>query len=67
MSVRFSKVLKGKPGAPAVAPTIREYEDRSRNARSGGLEDEKRDYREFNDLYYDLATDCKPATPCASD
>ena len=34
-----------------------EYEERSRNAKRGGLEREKSDYKKFNDLYYDLVTD----------
>lgn len=34
-----------------------EYERRSRNAQSGSLVDEKRNYKGFTDTYYDLVTD----------
>ena len=57
MSVKLSKTLKDKLSASGVAPTLREYEERFRNAKRGGLEKSKSDYKEFNDLYYDLATD----------
>ena len=57
MPLKLSKLLKDKPSDSAVAPTIREYEDRLGTAKRGGLESRKSDYKKFNDLYYDLATD----------
>ena len=57
MSIKLSKTLKDKLSISGVAPAIREYERRFRVAKRGGLENRKSDYKEFNDLYYDLATD----------
>ena len=36
---------------------IREYKDRFRNAKRGGLESRRSDYKQFTNLYYDLVTD----------
>lgn len=57
MPFKLSKALRDKPSASAVAPTIREYEERFRNAKRGGLERKKSDYKKFGELYYDLVTD----------
>ena len=57
MSVKLSKTLKENPSASGVAATIREYEDRLRTAKRGGLEAKKSDYKKIANLYYDLVTD----------
>ena len=57
MPVKLSKKLKDKLSASGVGSALREYEDRYRSAKSGGLEKRKSDYRQFTDLYYDLVTD----------
>ena len=57
MPFKLSKTLKDKLSASGVASTIREYEHRFRMAKRDGLESRKRDYKRFNDLYQDLATD----------
>ena len=57
MAVKLSKILKDKSGASAVAPAVSEYEDRFSDAQRGGAENERRDYKKVNDLYYDLVTD----------
>jgi sterol 24-C-methyltransferase len=57
MSVKLSKTLKDKLSASGVGSALREYEDRYRSAKGGGLEKRKSDYRQFTDLYYDLVTD----------
>ena len=57
MPLKLSKTLKNKLSAPGVAPIVREYEDRFRTAKRGGLERKNSDYKEFGDLYYDLVTD----------
>lgn len=57
MSVKLSKALKDKSTTSDVASTIREYEQRYRTAKRVGLESRRSNYKEFNDLYYDLATD----------
>ena len=60
MPVRLSNLLKNIQKTAGVAPTLREYEDRSRKANSGGLEGVRSDYKNFANLanlYYDLVTD----------
>ncbi len=57
MPVNLSKTLKDKLSASGVGSALREYEDRYRSAKGGGLEKRKSDYRQFTDLYYDLVTD----------
>ena len=57
MPVKLSKTLKNKLSASGVAPIVREYEDRFRTAKRGGLERKNSDYKEFSNLYYDLVTD----------
>ena len=57
MPVKLSKTLKDGPGNSSAAPGVREYEESYRDAKRGGLESRKSDYREFTDLYYDLVTD----------
>ena len=57
MSVKLSKTLKEKPSTSDVASTIREYEQRYRTAKRGGLESRRSDYKKFNDLYHELAMD----------
>ena len=57
MPVKLSKTLKDRPDASGVAPGVRELEERYSNAKHGGLESRKSDYRKFTDLYYDLVTD----------
>ena len=57
MSVKLSNVLRDGPRTAAVAPSIREYEDRYRKAKRGGLESRRSDHENFSNLYYDLVTD----------
>ena len=57
MAIRLSSLLKDKERTAGVAPSLREYEDRFREAErdgSGGIEG---DHKEVNNLYYDLVTD----------
>ena len=53
----MSNILKGKKSNSDVASSIREYGDRYENSQQGGPEEENFEYKEFNNLYYDLATD----------
>ena len=57
MAVKLTKILEDRPGEPAVAPTVRRYEDRFRDAKDGGLESGGGSNRGVSDLYYDLVTD----------
>ena len=57
MSVKLFKILKNMQRTSGVSPAIREYEDRFRNAKRGGLENRRSDYKQFTNLYYDLVTD----------
>ena len=57
MPFKLSKALKDKLSPTGVASTLREYEQRFRSHKLGGLENEESDQKKFNDLYYDLATD----------
>ena len=57
MSIKLSRILKDRLRASGVAPIIREYKDRFRNAKRGGLESRRSDYKQFTNLYYDLVTD----------
>lgn len=57
MPFKLSSVLKDAEKSAGVAPAISEYEERFRNAKCGGLARRQYDYKEFNNLYYDLATD----------
>ena len=55
MSMKLSNALKGRSNS-GIAPTISEYERRFRVAKSDGSESGKSGYKEFNNLYYDVAT-----------
>ncbi len=57
MPLKLSKTLKDKPTGSAVASTVREYQERSRNAKHGALENEENADRKLSNLYYDLVTD----------
>ena len=57
MPVKLSKNLKGNRGDPVGTPAISEYERRYRQSKQGGLESRRNDYKNFNNLYYDLVTD----------
>ena len=57
MSVKLSRVLKKTQKTAGVAPTLHEYEERSRKAKGGDLESIRSDYKKFANLYYDLVTD----------
>lgn len=57
MALKISKSLKAKWSGSGVAAVVGEYERRYRNAQSGELAEEKRDYKRFTDIYYDLVTD----------
>ena len=57
MSVKLFKILKDMQRTSGVSAAIREYEDRFRNAKRGGLENRRSDYKQFTNLYYDLVTD----------
>ena len=57
MPAKLANVLK-KPGSTdAVDPTIREYERRFRQFRTSDSGSREDDHEEFNNLYYDVATD----------
>ena len=45
MPVKLSKNLKDKLRASGVGSALREYEDRYRSAKRGGLEKRKSDYK----------------------
>ena len=55
MSVKLSNSLKDSTSG--VAPAIREYEKRFRSAEPGKSEEQPLDYREINNLYYNVVTD----------
>ena len=57
MFAKLSRLLKHIQRTAGVAPTLREYETRSRKAQGGGLESRRSDYKKFANLYYNLATD----------
>ena len=57
MPFKLSKALKEKLSPTGVSSTLREYEQRFRKHKLGGLEKKESDQKKFNDLYYDLATD----------
>ena len=57
MSDKLSGILKYTKKTAGVAPTLREYEDRSTKAKDGGLEGRRGDYKKVANLYYDLVTD----------
>ena len=57
MSLKLSKNLKGNRGNPGAAPAISDYERRYRQTKLGGLESRRDEYKNFNNLYYDLVTD----------
>ena len=57
MPDKLSDLLKDTQETAGVAPTLREYEDRSRKAKGGGLEGIRSDYKKVTNLYYDLVTD----------
>ena len=57
MPFQLSNLLKNLQRPGGVGWAVREYEDIYRDAKRGGLESRKSDYRKSNDLYYDLATD----------
>lgn len=54
MPLKLSKTLKAKRNSSGVAPTIREYEHRFRTDWQDGLAS---DYKNINNIYYDLVTD----------
>ncbi|MCQ3812154.1 MAG: methyltransferase domain-containing protein [Acidimicrobiia bacterium] len=57
MSVKLTNVLK-KPGSTGtVDPTIREYERRFEKVKDSKTDSGENDHQEFNNLYYDVATD----------
>ncbi len=57
MSDKLANILK-KPGSTeAVDPTIREYERRFRQLKNSDADSGEDDHEEFNNLYYDVATD----------
>ena len=56
MSIKLSNLLKDKGTAAGVSPAVGEYEERFRSTSRSGS-DSERDYRTFNNLYYDLVTD----------
>ena len=57
MSVKLPGLLKETQKTSGVAPTIREYEDRSKKAKGGGLEGIRSEYKKTASIYYDLVTD----------
>ena len=57
MALKVSRNLKEKLTGSGVAPVVGEYERRYKNSQSGGLAEEKRGYKRFTDIYYDLVTD----------
>ncbi len=57
MSVKLSKILKDHLGASGVAPAVSEYRDRYRMGKRGEWKSKESAFKEFTDLYYDLASD----------
>ena len=57
MALKISKSLKSKWSGSGIAPVVGEYERRYRNAQNGELAEEKREYKRFTGIYYDLVTD----------
>ena len=57
MPVKLSKTLKDSLSSSGVASAVHEYERRFRIGTRDGLEGRKGDYKEINDLYYDLVTE----------
>ncbi len=57
MSIKLSRALKDQLSPSGVARTIRDYERRFKEGRSGTRENAVGSNREVNDLYYDLVTD----------
>ncbi len=57
MSVKLSKSLKDQRSASGVAVSVREYEDRFRTAKRGGLQNIRSASGKVSELYYDLVTD----------
>ena len=57
MPIKVAKNLKSKFSGSGVAQSTREYEDRFTTHTGGASEGQGKDFREINDLYYDLVTD----------
>ena len=57
MSIKLSRALKDQLSPSGVARTIRDYEQRFKEGKSGTRENAVGSNREVNDLYYDLVTD----------
>lgn len=57
MPIKLSRTLRETLGASGVAPTLRKYERHYRTAKGDESENGKDNYKEFNNLYQDLATD----------
>ena len=57
MSIKLSRALNDQLSASGVARTVRDYERRFKEGKSGALEGEGSGHRRFNDLYYNLVTD----------
>ena len=57
MSFKLTKILKDVSGSSGVAPSVREYEERFKDAERNGTDKGSDEHKRFNDLYYDLVTD----------
>ncbi|MYL09402.1 MAG: hypothetical protein F4015_07995, partial [Acidimicrobiia bacterium] len=57
MLAKLTNMLKDKEAASGVDPTIREYQRRFKTVKDSKPGVGKHDHEEFNNLYYDVATD----------
>ena len=57
MAFKLSNILRGVSGTSEVVPSVREYEERFKDAGRNGTEIGNADQKKFNNLYYNLVTD----------
>ena len=57
MSIKLAANLKDKLSSSGFAQTVRNYEQRFWTDKRDGSRNDKSDYKESNDLYYDVVTD----------
>lgn len=57
MVSKLTDILKTGSAGDRVAARIEDYERRYSGAARGGLDERKSDYRNFENVYYDLVTD----------
>ena len=56
-TVKISDILKDAVAKDKVALNLSDYEQRYVGAERNGLDERKRDYKNFVNTYYDLVTD----------